>query len=211
MLVLIIDDHPLFRAGVSAILAGLSDLVCVRECESCEQAMDYLSHETAPSLILLDLQLPGIDGLSGLDSLKGAAPSIPIVILSANEDNAIMRQAITAGARGYIPKSAGSEVILGAVRVVLGGGVYLPLNVIQDDARSIAEGQRKKNAAGLTPREIEVLQHLARGQSNKQIADKLNLAENTVRVHVASILKQLGVRNRTEACYRAAKIGLIAY
>jgi DNA-binding NarL/FixJ family response regulator len=143
-----------------------------------------------------------MDGMTGLAKLRDAAPATCVVVLSASEDARSIRSAIAAGAKGYIPKSAGCEIILSALQLVLSGGVYLPVNVMESAAASASDA--------MTSRQREVLLWLVRGKSNKEIAILLGMAENTVRVHVAAILRSLDVKNRTEAGFAAANRGLIA-
>lgn len=204
MHLLVIDDHPLFRSGIANVLRDLSDTVTITEAESCEEALDIIHTDPEFTLILLDLNLPGMDGMTGLSKLRDTAPATPIVVLSASDDTAKIRQAINAGAKGYIPKSANREIILNALRLVLSGGVYLPVNIMEAPLPAGAGDEQP-----LTPRQRDVLRWLARGKSNKEIAALLGMAENTVRVHVAAILKYLGVKNRTEAGYAATRRGLI--
>ena len=147
--------------------------------------------------------LPGLDGMDGIALLRDAAPATPIVVLSATENAVTIRQAINRGAKGYIPKSSGKDIILNALRLVLSGGVYLPAKIL------LTEVSITSNPGSLTPRQVDVLQLLAQGKSNKEVADKLKLTENTVRTHVAAILKRLGVKNRTEAGVAAVAQGLL--
>jgi DNA-binding NarL/FixJ family response regulator len=200
--ILLIDDHPLFRAGIASVIDDLDAAVRIIEAGSCEQALGMLERGAEFSLILLDLALPGMDGMTGLAKLRDASPATPVVVLSATEDSRRIRQAISAGAKGYIPKSASRQIILSALRLVLSGGVYLPQNVLESPAPLATDGE-------LTLRQREVLRWLARGKSNKEIADALGMAENTVRVHVAAILKYLDVRNRAEAVFAALSRGLV--
>lgn len=208
MNVLIIDDHPLFRAGIASVLGVIAEDLSIIELTSCEDGLAWLAGHDDPALILLDLNLPGVDGMTGLGLLREASPATPVVVLSATEDTVKVKQALARGAMGYIPKSAGSDVILSAIRLVLAGDVYLPAGLL---AASTA-GSGTASAPGdykLTRRQHEVLTLLARGLSNKEIADRLALAENTVRVHVTAILRLLGARNRTEAGYQAVSLGLV--
>ena len=200
--ILLIDDHPLFRAGIASVIDDLDAAVRIIEAGSCEQALGMLERGAEFSLILLDLALPGMDGMTGLAKLRDASPATPVVVLSATEDSRRIRQAIGAGAKGYIPKSASRQIILSALRLVLSGGVYLPQNVLESPAPVVTDGE-------LTVRQRDVLRWLARGKSNKEIADALGMAENTVRVHVAAILKYLDVRNRAEAVFAAISRGLV--
>ena len=205
MHILLVDDHPLFRSGIRGVIAELATTVQPAEVSSCEEALAAIHAGSDFALILLDLNLPGMDGMTGLSKLRDAAPATPIVVLSASENTAKIKQAIGAGAKGYIPKSAGREIILNALRLVLSGGVYLPINIMMETPTASSVGTEER----LTPRQLDVLRWLARGKSNKEIASLLGMAENTVRVHVAAILKYLGVKNRTEAGFAATSRGLI--
>ncbi len=203
MRILVVDDHPLFRSGIAGVIADLAAAVETTEASSCEKALGLLAAGREFALILLDLNLPGMDGMTGLARLRDAAPATPVVVLSATEDSRKIKQAIAAGAKGYVPKSAGRDILLNALRLVLSGGVYLPINIMESPAPAATAEQ-------LTPRQRDVLQWLVRGKSNKEIADLLGMAENTVRVHVAAIFRYLDVKNRTEAGYAAMRRGLLA-
>ncbi len=203
MRILVVDDHPLFRSGIAGVIADLAAAVETTEASSCEKALALLAAGREFALILLDLNLPGMDGMTGLARLRDAAPATPVVVLSATEDSRKIKQAIAAGAKGYVPKSAGRDILLNALRLVLSGGVYLPINIMESPAPAATAEQ-------LTPRQRDVLQWLVRGKSNKEIADLLGMAENTVRVHVAAIFRYLDVKNRTEAGYAAMRRGLLA-
>lgn len=202
MHVLLIDDHPLFRSGIGAVVDELCAGARTTEASSCEEALVLIAAGAEFGLILLDLNLPAMDGMTGLTRLRDATPATPVVVLSASEDVRKIKHALNAGAKGYIPKSAGRELILNALRLVLAGGIYVPVNLISPQPAAADDGQ-------LTPRQRDVLRWLVRGKSNKEIADVLGMAENTVRVHVAAILRYLGVRNRTEAGFAATRRGLI--
>ncbi|VAX13850.1 two component transcriptional regulator, LuxR family [hydrothermal vent metagenome] len=210
MKILLIDDHPLFRAGIATILKTLTEQVQLLEASSCEEALELIPEQDDFDLLLLDLNLPGIDGLAGLQKLRHGTPSTPIVVLSASEDSNKIKEAIAQGAKGYIPKSAAGEVIISALRLVLSGGIYLPMAVFNEDNGNYAS-EKIVNSKGekLTKRQHDVLLLLARGKTNKAIAIALKMAENTVRVHVAAILKFLDVNNRTEAAYSAKRLGLL--
>jgi len=210
MKILLIDDHPLFRTGIATIIKALAEQVQILEASSCEEAMELIAEQDGFDLLLLDLNLPGIDGLAGLQKLRNGTPSTPIVVLSASEDSNKIKEAIAQGAKGYIPKSANSEVIISALRLVFSGGVYLPMAVFDED-NSNNSTDKIINGIGkiLTKRQHDVLRLLAKGKTNKGIAMALNMAENTVRVHVAAILKFLDVNNRTEAAYAAKQQGLL--
>lgn len=208
MNILVVDDHPLFRSGIAALVGELAESARSVEVQSCEEALQLIDAGQTFELMLLDLNLPGMDGMTGLSKLRDAAPATPIVVLSATESSAKIKQAIEAGAKGYIPKSSGREIILNALRLVLSGGVYLPINLMQIAPLS-RNAVDTANGDGLTHRQQEVLRLMVRGKANKEIGDQLGMAENTVRVHVAAILKYLGVKNRTEAGFAAISRGLI--
>lgn len=210
MQILIIDDHPLFRAGIATILTGWADAAGITETESCEEALELMRGGADFSLILLDLTLVGMNGIEGLSLLRHALPATPIIVLSASEDTDRIQLAIARGAKGYIPKSADSATILSAIKQVMAGEVYLPQSLMQQADMDPAQARAQAPVGTLTPREEQVLLCLTQGMSNKLIADQLDMAENTVRVHVASILKCLQVQNRTEAGYKAARLGLVS-
>ena len=207
MNIILIEDHPLFRAGIAAVIEELATPTYCTEVSNCEEALRLIKTGTGFELILLDLNLPGMDGMTGITILRDAAPATPIVILSATENTTKIKQAINAGAKGYIPKSSSRDIILGALRLVLSGGIYLPVNLIQPSTMN-GNSDANVGADGLTLRQHDVLRLVVRGKSNKEIAYELGMAENTVRVHVAAILKYLEVKNRTEAGYAAINRGL---
>jgi len=212
MKILLVDDHPLFIEGISSVLHKLNEDVSIQTSGSCEEALALTQDDDDFDLLLLDLNLPGISGLDGLTLLRHQLPATPIVLLSALEDRQKVLSAIESGAKGYIPKSASADIIINALQLVLSGGVYLPMTVLDtvniqhtntDSKNSSAETQ------ALTTRQTQVLKLLAEGCSNKVIARQLDMAENTVRVHVGAILRFLNVTNRTEASVAATRLDLL--
>ena len=206
--ILIIDDHALFRDGLSYVLDGLNMNVSLLQASSYESAIELVSYGENIDLVLLDLDLPGI---SNLDALKGVAehlPSAKIVILSGNEKGQILRDAFNYGAKGYIPKSTHADVMVNALKLVLSGGVYIPEQLLaNDDFQSSPE----KNAITIfSPRRQQVLELMATGKSNKEIARDMSLTDSTVRVHVTYILNALGASNRTHAVQIAVQQGLVS-
>jgi DNA-binding NarL/FixJ family response regulator len=205
--ILIADDHTLFRDGLRYVLAQLDEGVEILEAKDCTEALALVSSRPDLELVLLDLAMPGMDGLAGLRVLRARRPSVPVVILSASEEPADVRHALDAGAMGFIPKASGSAVMLGALRLVLSGGVYLPpayLERSQSGRTPITASSA--DTLGLTPRQHDVLRLLGRGQSNKEIARVLGLAEGTVKLHISAILRALDVPNRTSAVIAAARL-----
>ena len=208
MKILLVDDHPLFIEGIRGVLQRLDDNLAIQTAGSCEEAIERTAEDDDVDLLLLDLNLPGVSGLDGLVELRHQLPATPIVLISASEDRNKVLRAIELGAKGYIPKSSTPDIIITALQLVLSGGVYLPMAVLD----TVNSSQLKTcNADGqtLTPRQVEVLGLVAEGLSNKAIANRLSMAENTVRVHISAILRFLDVTNRTEAGVAAARMGLL--
>ena len=204
MKILLVDDHPLFREGVAQTLRALDEAALIYQASRCEEALERLGREPDMDLVLLDLLLPGMDGMDGLLRFRQAFPTLPVVILSASEDRRSVQAALERGAQGYIPKSTPPRIMMQAIRLVLEGGVYTP------PGPSGTGGGGSEAAPGrLTPRQREVLALLIEGKSNKEIARLLALSDNTVRVHAAAIFKTLDVRNRTEAAFAARRLGLL--
>ena len=208
MKILLVDDHPLFIEGMRGILQRLDDAVVIQTSGSCEEALGLIEIDGNIDLLLLDLNLPGMSGLDGMQQLRHQLPATSIVLLSASEDRNKVLRAIELGAKGYIPKSSTPEIIITALQLVLSGGVYLPMAVL-DTINSSQAKTSNGNGHTLTLRQIEVLRLLAEGHPNKTIADKLHMAENTARVHVSAILRFLEVSNRTEAGLVASRMGLL--
>jgi DNA-binding NarL/FixJ family response regulator len=198
MKILLIDDHALFRQGLKALLLPLDSELELDEAGTCAEALDHATNHVY-DLVLLDLKMPGQSGLDALAALRAAIPATPIVVLSGEDDPYTIRGAIEGGAMGFIPKSSSQELLIQALRLVLAKGVYLPATALDGvDA----------NLPGITPRQLEVLRYVIHGLPNKVIARELNISDWTVKQHVSEVLHRLGVRNRTEAVYAAAKLGL---
>jgi DNA-binding NarL/FixJ family response regulator len=213
MKILIADDHALFRNGLRYMLAGLADEVAILEAKDSAEALATVGATPDLDLVLLDLAMPGMDGLAGLRMLRGKRPALPVVILSASEEAADVRRAIESGAMGFIPKASSSAVMLGALRLVLSGGVYVPPAYLERSRAGTTPitAPPSGDTLGLTARQHDVLRLLGQGQSNKEIARVLGLAEGTVKLHISAILRVLGVSNRTRAVVAAAKLlGLAA-
>jgi DNA-binding NarL/FixJ family response regulator len=210
--VLLIDDHEMFRQGLKFLLSDLNDSLQYLEAGNCDQALALIASETI-SLILLDLNMPGTKkGLDALQAISEAAPAVPVAVLSGENDPTIIRAAIDAGASGFVPKSSSSEILVAALQLILAGGVYLPNNVLAvADAQASREGQFATGpglASQLSDRQTAVLLLAIQGQANKVIAYDLGIAEGTVKTHLSAAYRVLGVHNRTEAVYAAAKLGL---
>lgn len=198
--ILIADDHPLFRSALQqALTMGLGAGVRLVEVASIAELEARLAEKTDWDLVLLDLNMPGAYGFSGLVLLRGQYPQIPVVMISAQEDAAVVVRSREFGASGFIPKSSSLEVIQQAVRQVLDGEVWWPPQ--SDEAISLSPETKAASAglASLTPQQFRVLTMVCEGLLNKQIAYELSVSEATVKAHVTAIFRKLGVRTRTQA------------
>jgi DNA-binding NarL/FixJ family response regulator len=215
MKILVVDDHVLIRQAMQGVLKKLRRDAVVLDASNSKQAMQIIANHPDLSLILLDLTLPDRDGFSVLAELRERYPAVSIVVLSAVQDPANVMKALDLGALGYIPKSAQSDVILNALRLVISGGIYVPPEILTREGVSISAprqpGGDRSGASpaevGLTGRQLDVLALMMHGNNNKTICRVLNLAEPTVKNHVTAILKALKVSNRTEAVIAANNLG----
>jgi len=205
--ILLIDDHPLFRKALRRMLWELSHDCRVREATGVGEALTLLDDARAPDMVLYDWRLPDGGGLRGLLAICQILPQTPVVVVSSNEDPDVIASALTAGARGYIPKSASSSVISSALRLVLAGETYVPSATLGQALSPVTPDAGRGGI--LTARQGEVLFLMAEGYSNKRIAQTLSISEATVRVHVSDILHQLHAENRTEAVAKARRLGLL--
>jgi DNA-binding NarL/FixJ family response regulator len=207
MKILVIDHHPLLREGLRHVLTQLCTQLLLVEAAAGAEALDQVSANPDINLALLDLELPDMDGFRTLAALRKECPAMPVVVLAERCDRQIVLEAIDMGAMGFISKSTSSQVILGALRLVLSGGVYLPKEVLVEAGFRSGPGQRKSSNPVhdevLTKRQREVLALIAQGKSNKVICRELGLAEGTVKIHVSAILRALMVCTRTQAVVAA--------
>jgi len=206
MKILIVDDHALFREGLCHVLRQLEEQVTILEAPDYDRALQHVSANPDLDMVLLDLNLPGKDGFAALASMTHQYPALPVVILSASSQRSDIQRALDSAAMGYIPKDTTSAIMLNALQLVLSGGVYVPKNMAQ--LNDHASFDKPDTQHGLTPRQLEVLCLLIGGHSNKAIAQQLELAEATIKMHITSILKTLGVSNRTQAAMAAERLGL---
>ncbi len=207
MNVLIADDHPMVRDALKRTLLLVEPDTQVFEAADYAGALRVLQQHS-PQLALLDLHMPGMERVEGLRRLRLLHPGVKMVVASGEDDPAVIRATLAAGAAGFLPKSEAPEVLQQALRLVLGGGTYMPAQALAD-MRHGAPPPRP-DASGLTPRQMDVLRCLMRGQPNKLIARELGLTEGTVKIHIAAILRVLQARNRTEAVVVARNLGLQA-
>jgi DNA-binding NarL/FixJ family response regulator len=204
--IIIADDHPLFRDALRLTLETRLSTATVQAAGSLDEAAKLIG-SCEVDLVLLDLTMPGVQGLSGLLYLRAQFPSVPVVVISASEDRSIARKCIAFGAAGFVPKSANAAAINEAIDKVLSGGLFLPAEMEgEDDPDHDVEALAARLSA-LTPQQVKVLMMLSQGLLNKQIAYELSVSEATVKAHVSAILTKLGVESRTQAVILAARIG----
>ena len=204
----IADDHPLFRGALREAVTGLFQHVEIGEAGSFEDVAKLLENGGEVDLILLDLNMPGVRGFSGLMYLRAQYPSVPIVVVSANDDPTVIRRCMDLGTSGFIPKTLGIEEMRAAIKRVLEGGVWTPPDVDLGAGADTETANLMARLASLTPQQVRVLMMLSEGLLNKQIAYELSVSEATVKAHVSAILQKLGVESRTQAVITAAKIEL---
>jgi len=202
----IADDHPLFRGALREAVTGLFARADIAEAGTFDDVSKILDRAAEVDLILLDLAMPGVRGFSGLMYLRAQYPSVPIVIVSANDEPAVIRRCMDFGASGFIPKTLGVEAMREAVASVLEGGVWTPPDVNLSAVADVETTAVLARLATLTPQQVRVLMMLSEGLLNKQIAYELSVSEATVKAHVSAILQKLGVESRTQAVIAAAKI-----
>jgi DNA-binding NarL/FixJ family response regulator len=200
MRVLIADDHPLFRAALRLALAEAVPQAAVVEAHDVETLRAAASSAPEPDLVLLDLLMPGAKSFAPLAWLRNQFPGTAVMIVSANEDPEVIRRARDFGAAGYVVKSASTQELIDAIRTIVNCGQWFPPGIAAMARR--AEGSRETLATrlnSLTPQQYRVLELVAQGRLNKQIAAELSIEETTVKAHVSAALAKLGVRNRTQA------------
>jgi DNA-binding NarL/FixJ family response regulator len=202
----IADDHPLFRGALREAVTGLFGNAKIAEAGSFDDAAALLDRDGDVDLVLLDLAMPGVRGFSGLMYLRAQYPSVPVVVVSANDDPAVIRRCMEFGASGFIPKTLGVEAMRAAIARVLEGGVWTPPDVDLKTGTDAETADLMGRLATLTPQQVRVLMMLSEGLLNKQIAYNLSVSEATVKAHVSAILQKLGVESRTQAVIAAAKI-----
>ncbi len=201
------DDHRLVREALAPFIQRLAPIVRLDEASTVDEAISLLETNNQCDLILLDLNMPGMDGFEGFNRLQHVAPDTPIAVLSGSIDPSDVSQALAHGAAGYIPKTTAGTTLVNALQIILAGEIYVPPALMT--AQAARGGSRETRTVPLADRQMDVLKALAEGLTNKEIARRLGIAEITVKVHLQSIYRKLGVSNRTEALAAALNRGLV--
>ena len=207
MKILVIDDHPLIQEALKHVLSELDASLELIQAHDASSAHAALSRTSGIDLLVLDLTLPGCDGFDLLADLRRDWPDIPVLVLSATYDRATVELALDLGAMGFIPKTANAHILVDALRLVLSGGVFVPVEC-SDTGSGPFRPRTKSRDLGLTPRQGDVLKLLVQGKPNKLICRDLSLSEGTIKVHVSAILRALNVHNRTQVVIELARRGV---
>jgi DNA-binding NarL/FixJ family response regulator len=204
--ILLVDDHPVVLDGLEAILSTQDDFEVVAMAASGAQALEVLAAQT-PDVVLMDLQMPGMDGVETIRRARELSPDLRVIVFTAYDTDENILEALRAGARGYLLKGAPRAEVFSAIRVVHGGGSLLEPSIalrLLEDARAPVRAE-----VTLSPRETQVLELVAAGLLNKEIAVDLGISERTVKFHVSGLMNKLGAGNRTEAVAIAAGAGIL--
>lgn len=200
MKLLIVDDHPLFRDGLAALLRQADSAAVILQAASTEDALDLIDEQVVDA-VFTDLMMPGLCGEAAVREFARRHPDVPVIVLSSSESASDVRRVLNAGASGYIPKSATARTVVSALHLVLSGNIYVPPLLASDTVRPAdrhAHGDAP-SVSQLTDRQLDVLRHLKDGLSNKEISANLGIAEKTVKAHISAIFRALNVVNRTQA------------
>jgi DNA-binding NarL/FixJ family response regulator len=207
--VIVADDHPLFRTAIKEALEADQGQTRFLEANSFESLQKLVDEQQEVDLVLLDLHMPGVSGFAGLIYLCKRYPSVPVVIISANEDPVVIQRALQHGAAGFIPKSSSIDTITSAIAAVLMGEIWSPETTLSDlPGKNVSELELAERMAQLTPQQFKVLMMMSQGLLNKQIAFELGVSEATVKAHVTAIMNKLGVNNRTQAVLAASQLSV---
>ena len=205
--VIVADDHPLFRTAIKEALQESQGDTTFLEANSFETLQELVAANQNVDLVLLDLHMPGVSGFAGLVFLCKRYPSVPVVIISANEDPLVIQRALDHGAAGFIPKSSDIKTITRAINDILMGEIWAPVSTQANlPGNNVSELVMAERMACLTPQQFKVLMMVSQGLLNKQIAYDMDISEATVKAHVTAIMNKLGVSNRTQAVLAASKL-----
>lgn len=208
MKILIADDHALFRDGLAMRLEEINPDVVLLQAANFSQALKILDKESNIDMVIVDLDMPDMKWEDGIEELRKKSDA-NLVVISASEDIRNIRKILANGIKGYIPKRSDPKIMHSALKLVLEGGVYIPPALIENNAENVVASGHRSNGKTLTNRQSQVLDLIAQGKSNKQIAYEMGVSEATVKLHINALLRSLKVNNRTQAVVTAQKMGLI--
>ncbi len=211
MRVVIADDHAIFRNGLKMALEAHVDEISILEAADYDALLRLIARSEAPDLLILDLNMPGLVRSTGIMTLRGRIAPAPILILSASEEADDVFECLSAGASGYVPKSADIKTVVSAMQTVRSGGVHVPRELMVGSVPLSADGDaRSAKSAGFTQRQTEVLRLASEGHPNKEIAFRLGISEGTVKTHLAAVMRALSVHNRVQMLREAERLGYVA-
>lgn len=209
MKILIADDHALFRDGLAMRLEEIDPDIVLHQAATFSQALKILDKETNIDMIIVDLDMPDMKWEDGIEELRKKSDNLNLVVVSASEDVRSIRKILASGIKGYIPKRSDPKIMHNALKLILEGGTYIPPALIESASENNMTGSHRSNGKTLTNRQSQVLDLIAQGKSNKQIAYEMGVSEATVKLHINALLRSLKVNNRTQAVVTAQKMGLI--
>lgn len=208
MKILIADDHALFRDGLGLYLEKLEPEAVILQASSYSQMFKLLHSDHKINFVFFDFEMSDTPWQEAFDELKKTAPNVSFAIVSSSEDTRTIKSVLSSGAKGYLPKRLDTKVLNNALRLILDGGTYVPPNLIENHSAEIANN-KNSGIKNLTYRQSQVLDLIAQGKSNKQIAFDMGVSESTVKLHINALLRSLHVSNRTQAVITAQKLGII--
>lgn len=208
MKILIADDHALFRDGLGLYLEKLEPDAVVLQASSYSQMFKLLSSDKKINFVFFDFEMADMPWHNVFEKLKETAPEVSFAIISGSEDSRTIKSILSSGAKGYLPKRLEAKVLNNALRLILDGGTYVPPNLIENHSQEMSNA-KNSGIKNLTNRQSQVLDLIAQGKSNKQIAFDMGVSESTVKLHINALLRSLHVSNRTQAVVTAQKLGII--
>lgn len=208
MKILIADDHALFRDGLGLYLEKLEPDAVVLQASSYSQMFKLLSSDKKINFVFFDFEMADMPWQDAFEKLKETAPEVSFAIISGSEDSRTIKSILSSGAKGYLPKRLEAKVLNNALRLILDGGTYVPPNLIENHSQEMSNA-KNSGIKNLTNRQSQVLDLIAQGKSNKQIAFDMGVSESTVKLHINALLRSLHVSNRTQAVVTAQKLGII--
>jgi DNA-binding NarL/FixJ family response regulator len=206
--VMVVDDHSLFRRGLIGLLEEMPEFLVVGEASNGQEAVERIQ-EAHPDVLLLDINMPVMDGIQALDAIRKLRPDQKILMLTISQNDDDLIDAIVAGANGYLLKNTEPEVLRNTIQQIVAGNAVLAPEITNKVLQAVRRSKTERSRGLLSEREIDVLKCLARGQTTSQIAGTLFISENTVKTHIRHILEKMEVNNRAEAVARAAQLELI--